>query len=150
MSHPHAVWHFGLMAEYWALFKKDVPELHGLLSLVQRHGEPVLDLGCGAGRVLLGLLDGGVDADGVDISEDMIAQARLAAGSKGYMPLLRVQPMSAFCTGRKYRTIVIVDSFGLGGNRDDDLATLRCCRQSLQGGGALVLNIQAEYTTNEA
>ena len=99
------------MAEFWALFKRDAPELGGLLSLIQQHGEPVLDLGCGAGRILLALLDSNVDADGVDVSQDMIAQAEALAKGRGHTPVLRAQPMSGFWTGRKYRTILILDSF---------------------------------------
>lgn len=150
MPNSHAIWHYGLMAEYWAIFKHETPELPGLLALIQRFGQPVLDLGCGAGRIMVGLLGEGIDTDGVDVSEDMITHARASANLMGHTPLLCVQPMSAVSTGRAYRTIVIVDSFGLGGDRDQDLSTLRSCRAALQPGGALILNIEVEYTTAEA
>ena len=141
---PHAVWHYGLMAEYWALFKHDTPELPGLVALIHRYGQPVLDLCCGTGRVLLSLIRAGIDVDGIDVSEDMIELARAAAARLGYAPSLYVQPMSGLATVRSYRAIVIVDSFGLGGDRDEDLATLRRCRSALQPGGALILNTQME------
>ena len=79
MPRSHAVWHDGLMAEYWALFKQASPEPPGLLALLQRSGQPVLDLCCGTGRVLLGLLRAGLDTDGVDVSADMISHANAAA-----------------------------------------------------------------------
>jgi SAM-dependent methyltransferase len=150
MRNPHAVWHYGLMAEYWALFKQETPELPELISLIHRFGQPVLDLGCGTGRVLMALLDVGMDADGIDVSEDMMAHARTAAHLKAHAPALSVQPMSGFVTDRSCRAIVIVDSFGLGGDRDHDLATLRRCRAALQPGGALVLNVQMEYASADA
>jgi len=150
MRHQPAVWHFGLMSEYWTLFKRETPELPGLLSTIQRFGQPVLDLACGTGRVLLGLLRHGVDADGIDVSADMIAHAKSAAALEGRAPSLHVQPMHDFSSDRSYRTIVIVDSFGLGGNRDQDRATLRRCHAALRAGGALILNIQMEYTSTEA
>ena len=147
MKRASAVWHFGLMAEYWALFKREAPELPGLLALVARFGQPVLDLGCGSGRVLTQLLKHGVDADGVDVSEDMLAHARAAAEQAGYAPSLLVQTMSDLAPPRRYQTILIVDSFGLGGDRGLDLAILRQCYAALLPGGALVLNIGVEYET---
>lgn len=93
------------------------------------------------------MLREGVDVDGVDVSDDMIAQAKAAAAREGFAPALYAQPMSRFATDRSYRTIVIVDSFGLGGDRGKDLATLQSCRAALKPGGALVLNIQVEYAS---
>jgi 2-polyprenyl-3-methyl-5-hydroxy-6-metoxy-1,4-benzoquinol methylase len=37
---------------------------------IERFGQPALDLGCGAGRLLLPLLADGLIVDGVDISAD--------------------------------------------------------------------------------
>ena len=88
MSELPLVWHYGMMAEYWARFKTDAPELPQLLKLIGRFGQPVLDLACGSGRILTNLLIAGVDADGVDISDDMLdgalkgrLGARLLAGA---------------------------------------------------------------------
>ncbi len=50
----------------------------------------------------------------------------------------------------KYKTIYICDSFDLAGNREKDLETLHCCYAHLEKGGALLLNIQAEYTSLES
>lgn len=149
MDQPHAVWHYGLMADYWALFKHDTPELAGLITLIRRHGQPVLDLCCGTGRILLALLREGIDVDGVDVSEDMLARARSLTARKGFAPLLYAQPTSALATARSYRTIVMIDSFGLGGDRGNDRDTLRSCRAALRPGGALILNVQMEYTSAE-
>ena len=66
------VWHYGLMAERWAEFNNDAPEVPFFLKTIERFGQPVLDLGCGTGRVLLPLLQAGVDIDGCDISADML------------------------------------------------------------------------------
>jgi len=53
--------------------------------------------------------------------------------------------MHAFEIPRKYRTIYICDSFNLAGSRDNGLETLRRCYAHLHDGGALILNIDAEY-----
>lgn len=66
------VWHYGLMAERWAEFNHDAREAPYFLRRIEQYGQPVLDLACGTGRVLLPLLREGVDIDGCDISTDML------------------------------------------------------------------------------
>lgn len=144
------VWHYGLMAERWGKFLTDAPEVTFFRKEIERHGQPVLDLACGAGRLLLPLLADGVDIDGCDISPDMLDQCRKAAAAAGYDPALYVQPMHAFDLSRRYRTIYICDSFGLAGSRENDLETLRRCHEHLEVGGALVVGIDAEYTTRDS
>ncbi len=39
---------------------------------IQRNGGPVLELGCGSGRILIELLKAGMQVDGMDISHDML------------------------------------------------------------------------------
>ena len=144
------VWHYGLMAERWGEFLTDAPELPFFLGEIERYGQPVLDLACGAGRLLLPLLAAGVDVDGCDISQDMLDRCRAAASTAGYDPALYAQPMHAFDLPRRYRTIYMCDSFGLSGSRENDLETLRRCYDHLEDGGALVVGIDAEYTSADS
>ena len=57
-------------------------------ALALAAGGPVLELGCGTGRVLAALRAAGVDATGVDRSGPMLRQARLRCGPTA--PLLRM------------------------------------------------------------
>ena len=150
MKTSPVVWHYGLMAEHWAEFKTEVPELPFFAASIERFGSPVLDLGCGTGRVLLPLLRAGVDIDGCDVSADMIRLARDAAHRDGFAPNFYVQPMHELALPRRYRMIYICGSFGLGGDRANDLECFRRCHDHLEPGGALVFNIQMEYTSREA
>jgi SAM-dependent methyltransferase len=150
MTAAPLVWHYGLMAERWAEFVTDTPQLAYLQASIARFGQPVLDLACGAGRLLLPLARAGVDIDGCDLSGDMLKHCRRKVESEGLRPQLYEQPMHDFELPRSYRTIYLCDSFGLAGSRENDLATLRCCHRRLQPGGALVLNIQADYTSADA
>ena len=145
-----SVWHYGLMAEYWAEFLCDAPEVPYLSALIARSGEPVLDLGCGTGRVLLPLLRAGFDVDGADISADMIRLAQETVLREGLATRLLVQPMHEMALPRRYRTIYMVGSFGLGGDRAKDLECLRRCRDHLEPGGVLLFNMPMEYTSREA
>jgi SAM-dependent methyltransferase len=150
MSDEPVVWHYGLMAERWAEFVTDAPEVPFFLQKIARYGQPVLDVACGVGRVLLPLLRAGIDIDGCDISSDMLQHCRRKATDEGFHPNLYSQPMHAFALPRKYKTIYICGSFGLAGSREKDLATLRQCYSHLEDGGALLLNIQADYTSAES
>lgn len=150
MSEESSIWHFGLMAERWAEFLHETPELDFFRAAVQEYGEPVLDLACGTGRLLLPLLAEGFDIDGCDVSADMLDHCRRRAEQTGHSVELYNQPMDQLDLPRRYRTIYICDSFGLSGSRDKDLQCLRLCHEYLRPGGALIVNIQAEYTTPDA
>jgi SAM-dependent methyltransferase len=147
MTDSPQVWHYGLMAEYWARFKTDAPEAPFFIDCVRRYGQPALDLGCGTGRILLPLLRAGLDADGCDVSPDMLRWAQRAADEARFSPRLFAQAMHQLDLPRRYRTILICGSFGLGGTRETDLACLRCCHAHLEPGGALVFNVGIEYAS---
>ena len=83
MSDEPVVWHYGLMAERWAEFITECREAPFFINEIARYGQPVLDLACGAGRVLLPLLRAGIDVDGCDISADMLHYCRRKAASEG-------------------------------------------------------------------
>jgi len=142
-------WFYGLMAERAAEFTPDAHQLPFFQREIERFGQPVLDLGCGVGRLLLPLLYAGVDIDGCDISDDMLRYCRNKALSQGFDLRLYQQSMHAFDLPRQYRTIYICDAFNLAGSRGKGLATLRCCLAHLEERGALLLNIAAEYAWPE-
>lgn len=150
MTDTPLVWHYGLMAERWAEFNNDAPESSFFQKAIARFGQPVLDVACGTGRLLLPLLRAGIDIDGCDISGDMLHYCRTKAASEGFAPHLYQQAMHTLDLPRSYKTVYICGSFGLAGSRDNDLETLRRCYRCLADSGALLLNIQAEYTSPEA
>ncbi len=76
----------GLMAQTWDLLRGD-PSGQGdygfYLEMIRAYGEPVLDVGCGTGRLLLDMLAAGIDIDGVDVSAEMLALCRAKARVRG-------------------------------------------------------------------
>ena len=47
-----STWHHGLVAEWWAAFNTDGPEI-GYFGGFVAEGQPALDAGCGTGRLLV-------------------------------------------------------------------------------------------------
>ena len=146
MMHAPETWHHGLMARWWAEFKEpEAGELAYYRSVIEQNGEPALDLACGAGRLLLPLLEAGFDVDGVDASPDMLSQARRLAEERGLSPSVFEQAMHELDLPRRYRTIYICDSFGIGGGRAEARGTLERVFHHLEPGGALVFSHDLPY-----
>ncbi len=138
-------WHYGLVAQYWAEFHVEGPEIAYYQKLIARHGQPALDVACGTGRLLLPYLRAGLDVDGCDISPDMLALCREKAGREGLSPRLYQQAMHELDLPRTYRTIFVCGSFGIGGSRQQDFLALQRFYQHLTPGGVLLLENHAPY-----
>ncbi len=150
MTEAPVTWFHGLVAERTAAFCPPPTQVPFFQREIARFGTPALDLGCGVGRLLLPLLRAGLDIDGCDVSGDMLRYCRDKAAAQNLEPRLYQQPMHALDLPRRYRTIFICSSFNLAGGREHGLATLRRCFAHLEEGGALLFDIDAEYTWPEA
>jgi SAM-dependent methyltransferase len=139
-------WHYGVVARWWAEFNVSGPEIDYFRRFVEADGEPALDVACGTGRLLLPYLRAGLEVDGCDISEDMLALCRERAEAEGLSPNLHAQPMHRLDLPRRYRTILVCGGFGLGGNRDHDLEALSRFYRHLEPGGTLVLDNEVPYS----
>ena len=137
-------WHHGLMAEWWALFNTDGPEIEYFGGYVAK-GQPALDAGCGTGRLLVPWLRAGYDVDGCDTSADMIARCRERAAAEGLDPHLDVAPLHGMAPRRPYRTIVVCGVFGLGSSRAEDAEALRRLCGALDPGGLLLIDNELPY-----
>ncbi len=67
----------------------------------------VLELGCGTGRIYLKLLEKGIDASGVDISESMVERLREKAAERGLEPDVLCGRMDGFEFGKSFDLIII-------------------------------------------
>ena len=123
MNEEPKVWHYGLVAQMWAISKSETPEIDFLRGANETYGQPVLDVACGTGRLLIPLLSEGVDIDGCDISQDMLAACKVKLDNLGLSSKIYQQPMHALVLPRTYKTIYISDSFGLSGSRKLDEKT---------------------------
>ena len=105
--------YYGMMAEFWDLFRGDTSTWEDrffYLDVVKKHGQPALDVGCGTGRILLDFMQQGFDIDGVDNSPDMLALLRQKAEPMGLTPTVYQQAMTELALPRKYQTILVPSS----------------------------------------
>ena len=138
-------WHYGLVARWWAEFEAGGPEIGYFQDMIGVYGQPALDVGCGTGRLLLPYLRAGLDVDGCDVSSDMVDLCRERASSDGLSPRLYVQAMHELDLPRKYRTVYVCGSFGIGGDGLQDREALERFYQVLEPGGALLLDLHLPY-----
>jgi SAM-dependent methyltransferase len=114
-------------------------------AAARKYGDPVLELGCGTGRVTLSIAEAGYRVMGVDISGKMLERAaeKRAGMRREARERIRLvqEDMTKFALGEKFRTIIIpfrpfqhlletVEQFGC----------LNCAREHLVPGGRLILD----------
>src|SRR5437763_209003 len=147
MAREPQTWHYGLVAQWWAEFNVDGPEIAYFQRVIERYGQPALDVACGTGRLLLPYLRAGLDVDGCDISPDMLALCRDKAVREGLTPAPRLynQAMHELDLPRTYKTIFACGSFGIGGDRQMDLEALRRFYHYLQPGGVFAFDHSLPY-----
>src|SRR5262249_38534424 len=76
----------GLLVEAWDVFRAEAPRWNDVgfyRGVVDASGQPVLDVGCATGRLVLGYLEDGIDADAVDVSPEMLAIVGRRAAERG-------------------------------------------------------------------
>jgi SAM-dependent methyltransferase len=109
-------------------------------------GAPVLELGCGTGRILLPMAEADVDVVGLDASPDMLAVAeqKIAACRPDVRARVRVVrgDMRDFALDRRFGLVTIpYRAFLHNLDVDDQLRTLARVREHLLPGGRLIFNV---------
>jgi len=126
---------------YDLLFRDYVADLDFYLAAARGAGGAVLDLGCGTGRVLLPCLAAGLDAEGLDLSAEMLERLRSNAAARGLSARAALGDMRDFTMPRRYACVMIpFNAFAHNLNADDQIATLRRCHEHLVSGGRLVFD----------
>jgi SAM-dependent methyltransferase len=135
-----------LVARSWAEFAIDIGEEGRCFrEIIEGSGQPALDLGCGSERLLLSYLAAGLDVDGCDPSQDMLAVCRERAEQEGLSPNLYAQAMHELDLPRRYRTIFACGVIGLGGKRLFTRQALRRCYEHLRPGGTFAFDTDPCY-----
>ncbi len=134
----------GLVAQVYDLWfppGAEYEDEHFYRSAVEMGDGPALEIACGTGRLLLPLLQAGLDVEGTDISADMLAICKSKGEAAGVRPRLHAGAMQTMDLGKKFRTIIIpYCSFQLLLNRDDAMAALSRFHKHLEPGGKLYVS----------
>ncbi len=139
---------YALLARYYDLENADFTEdLPFWLELAEEYGDPILELGCGTGRVLLHLARRGHAVTGIDNSPEMLArlEAKLGMTSAQHIAtapsLVRADMTSFSVSGLFKQAIMPFNTFMHLLTLEDQIAAFTCIRKHLQHGAALALDV---------
>jgi len=105
-------------------------------------GGRVLELCCGTGRILIPCLEAGAPIEGLDAAPAMLEHCRAKLARLGRTADLGAGDMRDFTRRHRYALILIAfNSFMHNTTREDQVATLRCCREHLEPGGRLMFHV---------
>lgn len=110
-------------------------------SLASQADGPVLELGCGTGRVYLSLLAAGVDADGLDRSPAVLDRLRENATERGLDPTVWRDDMFDFSVDRLYDLVICpFNTVQHASTVDTQLSLLAAVYEALAPGGQFVFD----------
>jgi SAM-dependent methyltransferase len=111
------------------------------LTLLRSVAGPVLDIGCGPGRMVRAALDLGLEVLGVDVSPTAVEIA-----SEAGLPVLEISVFEALPREGGWQTALLVDgNIGIGG---DVRAMLERCRELLTATGEIVVELHPDDDRN--
>ena len=111
----------------------------------RQYGDPVLELGCGTGRIALAIAEAGHRIVGLDISERMLERAAEKRANlpreSGERVRLIQGDMTQFELGEKFRTVLIpFRPFQHLLETEQQMACLNCVRKHLTPHGRLIVD----------
>jgi SAM-dependent methyltransferase len=115
------------------------------VSCARKYGDPVLELGCGTGRIATAIAEAGYRVVGLDISEKMLERAvekraRLPREARERVHLVEGD-MTQFDLKEKFRTVIIpFRPFQHLLELEQQMGCLHCARKHLAAGGHLIVD----------
>ncbi|HBK61047.1 MAG TPA: hypothetical protein DDZ84_09680 [Firmicutes bacterium] len=136
----------GFFAEFYDILHSSYDaDLQMYLGLAREYGDPLLELGCGTGRLLIPLAAAGHEITGVDLSRDMLARCQEKLDIEGEAARRHVTLVQAdirrFELGRKFNLIMAACNTILHCTATPDLlAVFAKAREHLADDGVFVVD----------
>jgi len=147
MSEPKALYD-GFIADYYdssPMVTQRTQDIAFYVNAVKRYGDPVLELGCGTGRITMAIAEAGYRVVGLDLSERMLERAAEKRGTLRREARERIHlvqgDMTQFELGEKFRSIVIpFRPFQHLLEVETQVGCLNCVRRHLAPRGRLIVD----------
>ena len=136
----------GFFAEFYDILHSSYDaDLKMYLDLARAHGDPVLELGCGTGRLLIPLAAAGHTVTGIDLSRDMLTRCQGKLDIEGRSVAGRASLIQGdirrFELGRRFNLIMAACNTILHCTASQDLlAVFARVREHLAPGGVFVVD----------
>jgi trans-aconitate methyltransferase len=142
MSQPYLSLEAELHDAFWEA--EDAASEVGLMAaFLKKHPGPALEMGAGSGRLVLPLIEMGLEVEGLELSPDMLALGAEHAKRRGLHATTHEGDMSTWRDGRKFAA-VLAPAFTLQ-LAADTAATLRHWHSLLENHGGLYLTVFMPY-----
>lgn len=106
---------------------------------------PILEPATGTGRILIPLLEEGLEVDGFDSSKDMLQICSNHCKKRDLKPRLFEAKMETFSQDSKYAAIIIpAGTFLLLHKREDSIKALQNFHKHLANGGRLIVDLSLQ------
>lgn len=139
---------YGFVAEFYDAIEpyRQRPDVDFYVELAQHSGGPVLEVGCGTGRILLPVARSGMTITGLDLSPQMLAVCRSKLADEPADVQARVTllegDMRDFDLGQTFALVTTpFRAFQHLETVEDQLSCLAAIHRHLRPGGALVLDL---------
>lgn len=124
---------------YDRLFEE--PNMTFWLDLIGKYGGPVLELGCGTGKLTIPIAEAGYEVAGIDLSEPMLNFAREKVQGKPLPVVFHLSDMVDFSMEKHYKTILLPsNNLAHLGSFQDAMRCFARVQQHLEDGGVLIID----------
>jgi SAM-dependent methyltransferase len=139
--------HYENAAYYAHNYRDRTEDVEYYVARAREHGGPVLEYGCGEGRIALPIADAGIEVVGVDHSESMVAALR----AKRRDIRVRRGDMRAVKLRKKFRLVICTfNTFLHLYTRDDVERFLARVKEHLTPRGAFIFDVSMPAPTDLA
>lgn len=121
----------------------EYPDVPYFVRHLSETGGRILEAMVGTGRLLIPLLQAGLNVEGIDTSPDMLAACRQNCIARGLNPVLYEGSIENLNVSGQFSAIVVtLGSFMLLGSRTAAISALQACTKRLEPNGKLFVDLE--------